>query len=118
LRLNIVNSLREGSRGSTVGGAHSRFRAVLVGCEVAFSLILMVGAGLLLHSFWNLNRVDPGFNSNNVVIANLWLPVPNDPAQFKYGRPEARRAFMREVLRRARTLPGVEAAAIGNGNST
>ncbi len=118
LRINIVNSLREGSRGSTVGGAHSRLRAVLVGCEVAFSLILMVGAGLLLHSFWNLTRVDPGFNPKHVVVANLWLPVPNDPAQFKYGRAEVRRAFIREVLRRARTLPGVEAAAMGNGNST
>jgi predicted permease len=44
--------------------------------------------------------------------------VPNNPAQFKYGKIEVRRAFMREVLRRARALPGVEAAAFGNGNST
>ncbi len=118
MRMDIVNSLREGSRGSTTGGAHARVRSVLVACEIAFCLILMAGGGLLLHSFWNLMRVNPGFDPQHVVVASLWLPVPNDPSQFKYGRPDARRAFMREVLRRARALPGVEGAAIGVGNST
>jgi putative ABC transport system permease protein len=118
MRTNIVGSLKEGSRGSTMGGAHSRLRAVLVGSEVAFSLVLMAGAGLLLHSFWNLMRVDPGFDPKRVITASLWLPVPNDPALFKYGNPNTRNAFMREVLRRAQTLPGVEAAAIGVGSAT
>ncbi len=118
MQTDIVHSLREGSRGSTMGGAHSRLRAALVGSEIAFSLILLAGAGLLLHSFWNLMHVDPGFDPKHVVLANVWLPVPNDPAQFKYGRAPVRNAFMREVLRRARTLPGVEVAAMGIGNST
>ena len=101
-----------------MGGAHGRLRAILVASEVAFSLMLMVGAGLLLHSFWNLSRLDPGFDPNRVVVANLWLPRPNDPAQFKYGKPEARRNLMREALRRVHALPGVEAAAFGIGNTT
>jgi predicted permease len=118
MRMNIVSSLKEGSRGSTMGGAHNRIRAVLVGSEVAFSLMLMAGAGLLLHSFWNLNRIDPGFDPRHVVTANVWLPRPNDARQFKYGNAETRRAFMRESLRRVETLPGVAAAAFGIGNTT
>lgn len=116
-RANIVTSLKEGSRGSTVGAGHNRLRSILVGCEIAFSLMLMVGAGLLLHSFWNLNRVDPGFNPKNVLVANLWLPVPNDPKQFRYRENPARRALIREVIRQVHTLPGVEWAAIGDGRS-
>jgi len=117
LRIDVIAGLREGSRGST-SGAHQRLRSALVAAEVAFSLVLLAGAGLLLHSFWNLLRVDPGFDARRVVLANLWLPVPNDPAQARYGTPQSRNALMREVLRRARTLPGVEYAAIGVGNST
>jgi putative ABC transport system permease protein len=118
MQMSIVGSLRDGSRGSTMGSAHSRLRAVLVVSEVAFSMILMFAAGLLLHSFWNLTRLDPGFEPKRAVVANLWLPRPNDTAQFKYGNAAVRRAFMREVLRRARTIPGVEAAAFGIGSST
>ncbi len=116
-RTNVVTSLKEGSRGSTVGAGHNRLRSVLVGCEIAFSLMLMVVAGLLLHSFWNLNRVDPGFNPKNVLVAGLWLPVPNDPAQSRYGKPAERQALVREILRHVRALPGVEWAAVGNGTA-
>ena len=106
MQMNIVGSLKEGSRGSTMGSAHGRLRAVLVASEVAFSLVLMAGAGLLLDSFWNLSRLDPGFEPKQVVVANLWLPRPNDPAQFKYGKPETRRNFMREALRRVKHAAG------------
>jgi predicted permease len=118
LKSNIVANLKEGSRGSSVGQAQHRMRNLLVGCEIGFSLVLLAGAGLLMHSFWNISRVDPGFNPKNVAVASLWLPVPNDPRQFKYGTLPVRRAFIREVLRRAGALPGVTEAAIGNGNST
>ena len=60
-----------------------------------------------------------GFDPKRVIVANLWMPRPNGAeAQFKYGKPETRNTFMREVLRRARLLPGVEVAAIGTGNAT
>ncbi|HLK68624.1 MAG TPA: ABC transporter permease [Bryobacteraceae bacterium] len=117
VRTNIITSLKEGTRGTTVGGGHNRLRSVLVGCEIAFSLMLMVGAGLLLHSFWNLMQVDPGFNPKKVLVAGLWLPVPNDPSQARYGKPAERAALVREVLRLVREIPGVESAAIGNGTS-
>ena len=52
--------------------------------------MLMVGAGLLLHSFWNLGRLDPGFNPRNVLVANIWLPAPNDPSQAYYRNPANR----------------------------
>jgi hypothetical protein len=107
MRSSIVGNLKEGSRGSSVGQAHHRMRNLLVGCEIGFSLVLLAAAGLLMHSFWNVSRVDPGFNPKNVAVASLWLPVPNDPTQFKYGRPPVRRAFISEVLRRAAALPGV-----------
>jgi putative ABC transport system permease protein len=118
MRSNIVANLKEGSRGSSVGQAHHRMRNLLVGCEIGFSLVLLAAAGLLVHSFWNISRIDPGFNPKNVAVASLWLPVPNDPKQFKYGPQPVRRTFIREVLRRAAALPGVTEAAIGNGNST
>lgn len=118
MKTDVVAGLREGSRGSTKGGAHSGLRAALVGCEIALSLMLMAGAGLLLHSFWSAGRVDPGFDPRRVLIANLRLPFPNDPRAGTYMNSAARNAFTREVLRRVRELPGVEAAAIGNGNTT
>jgi predicted permease len=116
MRSDIGANLKEGSRGSTSGG-HNRLRAVLVGCEIGVSVVLLVGAGLLLHSFWNINHVDPGFNPQNVLTASIWLPIPNDPTQFRYGKHETRVILIREILRRARTLPGVESVALGAANT-
>jgi hypothetical protein len=118
IQTDIVANLKEGSRGSTMGATHNRLRSVLVACEIALSLILMVGAGLLLHSFWRVSRLNLGFNPKNVLVANLRLPFPNDASAGRYLRTEARTPFIREVLRRVRELPGVEWAAIGNGDST
>jgi predicted permease len=114
---NLVANLKEGSRGTSVGSKQARFRGILVACEVALSLMLMVGGGLLLRSFANLLQVSPGFNANHVLLANLWMPAPNNPQLAPYPTPQSRTAFVREVLRRARTLPGVELAAMGSGTS-
>jgi putative ABC transport system permease protein len=113
----LAGNLKEGSRGSSGGRKQHRFRSSLVACEVALSLILMTGAGLLLRSFWNLLQVNPGFNLKNVLIASIWMPAPNDPKSGPYFERSARTAFVHEVLRRARSLPGVEVAAMGGGNS-
>jgi putative ABC transport system permease protein len=117
LRTDVVAHLREGGRGRSASASQTRLRSVLVGCEVALSLALMMSAGLLLRSFWNLYGVDPGFKPQNLLVASIWLPIPNDPAKQVYRTPETRNSFAREVLRRARTLPGVEYAAIGNSGA-
>ena len=113
----LVGNLKEGSRGSSGGRAQHRFRSALVACEIALSLMLMTGAGLLLRSFWNLLQVQAGFNLKNVLLTSLWMPAPNNPKSGRYFTQAARTAFVHEVLRRARSLTGVETAAVGGGNS-
>jgi predicted permease len=97
------------------GGSSSRrstaLGKTLIGAEVALSLMLLVGAGLLLRTFWNLLEVDPGFNSHHLVVGSFWLPVPNDPKADFYGKPEQRTMLVREAIRRLRAVAGVENAA-------
>ena len=114
---NQISNLREGSRGSGSSKRQMRISSVLVASEVALSLILLIGAGLFLRSFWQLLQVRPGFNPHQVVTAQIWLAYPNDPNQNRYFTTPKRAAFMREVLRRVSALPGVEEAAIGGGGS-
>jgi len=112
-----IASLREGSRGSGASKKHTRISRVLVASEIALSLILLIGAGLLLRSFWQLLQVKPGFNPHSIVTAQLWMAIPNDPKADPYGPPEKRSAFHRELLRRVSGMPGVQQAAIGSGGS-
>jgi predicted permease len=114
---NQIVSLREGSRGSGSSKKHTRISRVLVASEIALSLILLIGAGLLLRSFWQLLQVKPGFNPSSVVTAQIWMAVPNDPNADPYRPPEKRSAFYRELLRRVSGMPGVQQAAIGSGGS-
>ena len=114
---NQLASLREGSRGSGSSKKHTRISRVLVASEIALSLVLLIGAGLLLRSFWQLLQVKPGFNPQSVVTAQIWMPVPNDPNADPYRPPEKRSAFYRELLRRVSSMPGVQQAAIGSGGS-
>jgi putative ABC transport system permease protein len=115
-RPDLLANLKDGSLGSGFGLRHQRFRNTLVVAEFALSLMLMVGAGLLLRSFWKLLEVNPGFNPQRVLMARIWLPVPNNPELNPY-RPVAKRAaFVSEVLRRVSSLPGVQYAAMGGGN--
>ena len=93
-----VDSLREGGRGSGSGRRHTRLSRVLVISEVALSLILLAGAGLLLRSFWHVLEVRPGFNPNHVVTAQIWIPVPNDPKTDPYRPVDKRAAFLMEIL--------------------
>jgi predicted permease len=112
-----VASLREGSGGAGSSRSHTRISRALVISEIALSLILLVGAGLLLRSFWRVLQVQPGFNPHGVTTAQIWMPVPNDPNTDPYRPPEKRAAFLREVVRRVSGIPGVEQVAIGGGNS-
>jgi len=112
-----VASLREGSRGSGSSRRQAKISRVLVASEVALSLVLLVGAGLLLRSFWELLQTNPGFNPHNVLTTHVWIPVPNDPTTDPYRPPEKRAAFFREVERRITALPGVEMASVIGGDT-
>jgi len=114
---NQIVTLREGSRGSGTSKRQKNTSRVLVAAEVALSLVLLIGAGLLLRSFWNLLEVRPGFEPHQMVTARIWLPVPNNPADDAYRLIEKRAGYFREVLRRAGALSGVEEAAVGSAES-
>jgi predicted permease len=113
-RPDLATVLRLEGRSSTSSTEQGRTRRVLVVSEFALSLVLMVVAGLLLRSFWDLLNVRPGFEPHNRIAARTWLPLPNDPKTDIYGSPAQEEPLLREILRRAKTLSGVEEAAIGN----
>jgi predicted permease len=113
-RVDLTHVLKQEGRGSTDSGEQARMRRVLVVMEFALSLVLMIAAGLLLRSFWDLLNVRPGFNPQNVMAVRTWLPVPNDPKSDIYGTVAQEVSLLREILRRARTLPGVQEVAIGD----
>ncbi len=87
-------------------------RATLIISEMALTVVLMIGAGLLMRTFWRLLHEDPGFNPANVVVSSIWLPVPNEPRVDPYLGIAHQAPVLRELLRRARTIPGVELAGI------
>jgi len=117
VRPNQAGNLREGSRGSGSSKQQIRISRVLVASEIALSLVLLIGAGLLLRSFWQLLEVRPGFEPHRLLTAKIWLPFPNDPAEDAYRVTEKRAAFYQEVLRRVSGLAGVEQAAVGSAPS-
>ena len=98
------------------GGARSR-RSVgldksLIGAEVGLSLVLLVAAGLLLKTFWNLMQVNPGFNSHHLLAGSFRLPTPNDPKADEYLNIDQRTHLVRESIRRLHGIAGVEYAAM------
>jgi predicted permease len=112
-----IENLREGGRGSGVGRRHTRISRVLVVSEVALSIVLLAGAGLLLRSFWRVLEVRPGFNPAYLTTVQIWIPISNNPANDPYSIEEKRADFLLEVSRRVSALPGVQQASI-SGNDT
>jgi len=117
-RLDIQGALRtEESRAATTGRGSQLVRSVLVVAEVALALVLVVGAGLLLKSFWTVQRVDPGFDATNVVKAEFQLPRSRYPVNFQvWPNFVEMHRFNAELRRRAEALPGVEAVAIAGNH--
>ncbi len=113
-RFDLISTLRQEGRGSSGSRERSRARQILVISELALSMVLLVAAGLLLRSFWDLFKVQPGFNPNRVMAIQTWLPGPNDPSADIYRSATQESVLVREILRRSRTLPGVEEAAVGD----
>jgi len=113
-RLNLTATLRQEGRGTNGSRRRSRLRQLLVIGELALSLILMVAAGLLLRSFWDLFQVPLGFNPTRVVSIETSLPNPNDPNTDIYHTATQEAVLLRAVLRRNRTIPGVEETAVSD----
>lgn len=100
----LMEGLREGAKGSA-GPGHRRLRQALVVGEVALATTLLASAGLMLRSLWSLQRVDPGFQTREVLTAGLTLPAS------RYPEPRDQRAFLQRLTERAAELPGVTSAA-------
>jgi putative ABC transport system permease protein len=107
-RADLNSTIKEGGRAGSASRARGRTRAALVISEIAVSLMLLVGAGLLLRSFGNLQRVTGGFSTPPRQILTMLI----SPGGRKYKDARAGLALYDEVLRRARAVPGVETAAL------
>ena len=113
---NPAESLKQGERGSTGGG--NRRRAFLIATEVGLSLILLIGAGLMIKSFANLTKVDPGFNPNRLLIFSISVSATDDE--------DRQIQFYQQIIQRLTGVPGVERVAAvsrlpfsgGNSNRT
>jgi putative ABC transport system permease protein len=101
---NVVSALREGARGVSGNRGQNRVRRLLVGTEVALSLMLLVGAGLMVRSFQLVQRVELGFQSENRLVFRVNLPDA-------YRQRDAMRAFLTRFLNRLETVPQVTSAA-------
>jgi putative ABC transport system permease protein len=104
-RQNLSDTLKEGGRSLSTAGRHGLRRGLVV-MEFAMALTLLAGAGLAIHSFWNLTRMDLGFRPDHVLIS--YLPVPVD----HFSQPQQITAFYRELLEKISAQPGVSSAAI------
>ncbi|HLZ90641.1 MAG TPA: ABC transporter permease [Candidatus Acidoferrum sp.] len=106
-RPNIIEVLKVGGRGNTVGWANSPFRSILVITEIALALVALVGAGLFIRSMQNAQRIDPGFESTNLFMFNF------DLGALHYDEGHGQQ-FFRAALERANAAPGVESATIAD----
>jgi putative ABC transport system permease protein len=106
-KTDLNESLKETERGST--GTRHRLRGVLVVSEVALALVLLIGAGLMVKSLWQLQRIDPGFDPHHVLALQLALKGE------RAAEPQKVENFIAQVEGRIKSLPGVEAVAFTNG---
>jgi predicted permease len=101
-RANLTSAMKEGGRDTSATSRGNRVRSALVVSEVALALMLLVGAGLLIKSFMNLRRVDPGFNPKSVLRVNVTLPRTRYPERSQVA------IFFKQLVDRVAVLPGVE----------
>jgi putative ABC transport system permease protein len=106
-RFNLSDALKEGGRGVSGSAWGRRVRGALVVSEIALSLVVLIGAGLLIRSFGRLLNSNPGFVADNLMTLNLEL--------FRYKGAQKRATLLRETLARIEQIPGVVAAGGGSG---
>jgi putative ABC transport system permease protein len=104
-RPNLAGCMKEGGRGTSAGGRH-RVRSTLVITEMALAFVLLTGAGLLIRSFFQMQQVDTGFDSTNVLTAGL--PIP----EKRFPDPQQLNAYLRQIVESVESLPGVRDVAL------
>src|SRR5437879_5395470 len=104
-RETVVGTLKEGGTQSTIGRGKHRMSSLLIVAQVAASFLLLIGAGLMLRSFLRLQRVDPGFQPENVLTMQIGLDF------VKYNTGDKQRAFFETLLEKGQTKSGVKSAA-------
>jgi predicted permease len=110
LREHIVNiSLKEAGQRSTAAAGRARLRSALVMIEVALAVVLVIGAGLLLRSLWNLTAVDTGFKRNQLITFGIVLP------NAQYQQAQSRADFFQRLTSKLAEIPGVQSAAAMSG---
>src|SRR5690606_17277170 len=102
---NVNRALREGGQRSTAGAMRQNLRRLLVVSEVALAVVLVVGSGLMLRSFAALQKVDPGFDPDNMLTFSVFLPAAT------YPDAQAQGAFFDRLLARLEATPGITGAA-------
>jgi len=111
----VGEALKEGGRSATAGGARQRMRSTFVVVELAIALVLLIGAGLLIKTFWNLRSVEPGFKPDHLLTMRVELPE----ARYKEVAKQTR--FRTQTLDAINSLPDVQAAMVSelplSGNS-
>lgn len=108
LRVNLVEALKDGSRGASDGGRRHWVRNTLVVLEVALALMLLSGAGLLMRSFLQLSAASPGFNPHHALWVSVGLP------RAKYDTPAKQNTVIEALLERFRALPGVTSVGVSH----
>jgi putative ABC transport system permease protein len=107
-RPDLNETLKDAGRGSTAGARRQRVRNLLIVSEVALALVLLIGGGLMIRSFWALQQVNPGFDPDNALAVSLSLP----PA--KYPQEAQQLSFYDQLLKKVSALPGVQ--SVGGTN--
>jgi putative ABC transport system permease protein len=105
-KIDVSDALKEGGRSGSDGASHNRLRSALIVAEVALSLVLLVGAGLLAQSFRHLLDVKPGFEPDNLVTMDVV------PRRSRYPQEAQRVQFFQDFLQKAKALPGVESVGL------
>jgi putative ABC transport system permease protein len=117
-KLDLNHALKEGDKAAGGGAGRQGLRSLLAVSEIALSLVLLIGAGLMIKSFWRLIQVDPGFNPENTLTMVISLPTS------RYAETARQVAFFQHAVERVSNLPGVDAAGVTTdiplfgGNST
>jgi putative ABC transport system permease protein len=105
-RAGTSENLKEGGRNATASGAQQRLRSTFVVVELAIALVLLVGAGLLVKTFWKLRNIEPGFNPGHLLTLRVELP------EARYKEIDKQIRFRNQALEAVNSLPGAEAAMI------
>lgn len=106
-RTRLAEVMKSGGRASTSGPASRRARGALIAFELALSVVLLAGAGLVARSFWALQQVDLGFQPDHLAMAEVTVSLPNDRTRGKYVDGGARARYFDEILKRLAAIPGV-----------